>query len=246
MRRYVRHVGIGIVALGLWSSPGWAQSPDLPLALVGERAALQDAVCAQNWGLAMEVSDRLLALNALPANYQAEMTAFRDRLVQYQEADITFPTIPGCDNVSDAGEELQGAGDAFAERVADLAGTMTSAVTQKIVREMGGNNLLMARGLCSLLEEGEIENPFGLMIATVEKNFFGLPVLDLDELDQFREGDREQQRAMVEYLSFMSLVGVTQFCPTNVPVAEALFGVDIPDLPEATTPDAEETTGTNR
>jgi hypothetical protein len=220
--------GLGLGAL-LWtgfSVPGWAQSPQVPFALVGERAALQDAICQQDWGQALVVTDRLLALDALPASYRDEMVTFRTRLLQYQEAEVVLPAIAGCDNLAD---EIPGDGSVFSERISDLATSMTSPLTQRIVRNLGSDNLLMARGLCSVLEADEVENPFGLMVATVERNFFGVPMLDMRELRHFQRGDRDQQQALVEYLSFISFVGAMQFCQNNIPVVEEIFNVEIPE-----------------
>lgn len=236
MVRYVQSVGIGMLALGMWSSPGFAQTPELPLALVGERAALQDAVCAQNWELAIEVSDRLLALDGLPSAYQDEMSSFRERLLQFQSEEMVLPSIPGCE---DAEEGTSREAQVVSDRLNELAESMTSPLTQDIVEQVGSDNLLIIRGLCSLLEEGEVENPFELMVASVERNFFGVPMLQLDELEDFQEGDRDQQQAVVEYLSFMSFMGAMQFCPENAPVVEAMFNVDIPDAPTEPVPAAE-------
>lgn len=228
MFRYLQSAGLSLTLVGVWSIAGWAQVPDVPIALIGERAALQNAVCNQDWATAVEASDRLLALDELPASYRGDMAAFHLRLLQFQEAEVVLPVIPGCEDAEDGFSQED---NNFSEQLNNLAGSITSPLTQDIVQDVGSDNLIVVHGVCSILSKEEIENPMDLMVATVEQNFFGLPFLELDELDEFREGNREQQEALVEYLSFMAFLGSMQFCQENIPVVETVFGVEIPDVP---------------
>jgi hypothetical protein len=88
-----------VLALGLamlWQ-PGLAKSAMASESLADLRGQLEVSVCSNNWSMAIQQANALIASPYISSQDRAELVSFRHRLQRYQQQGLTVDYISGCD-----------------------------------------------------------------------------------------------------------------------------------------------------
>ncbi|OLP17371.1 hypothetical protein BST81_16355 [Leptolyngbya sp. 'hensonii'] len=89
---------------------------------------------------------------------------------------------------------------------------------KSIVTQVGDdNNIKMAKGICSILEDPEVETVKDLVNGVVTENFFDIPAPKLSGTSQ------QKTKSILGYLIITTQAGVPEYCSQHKPKLTNLF-----------------------